>query len=80
VESVIDQTMEAHKEVIDGSHCVVVKAVDPGLPPVLGDSRALGQVIGNLLCNAAKYGAYGSGNGSNQGDNWIGIFASSHFR
>jgi signal transduction histidine kinase len=76
VESVIDQTMEAHREVIDGCHCVVVKAVDPGLPPVLGDSRALGQVIGNLLCNAAKYGVYGSTSGSNQSGNWIGIFAS----
>jgi signal transduction histidine kinase len=80
VESVIDETMEAHKDVIDGCHCVVVKAVDPGLPPVLGDSRALGQVIGNLLCNAAKYGVYGSNNGSangsDRGSNWIGIFAS----
>ena len=71
VEAVIDQTMEAHKEVIDTCHCVVVKDVEPGLPPVLGDSRALGRVIGNLLCNAAKYG---STSGSS-GGGWIGIFA-----
>jgi signal transduction histidine kinase len=76
VESVIDETMEAHKEVIDQCRCVVVKSVEPGLAPVLGDSRALGQVIGNLLCNAAKYGVYGSTNESNQDCNWIGIFAS----
>jgi signal transduction histidine kinase len=79
VEAMIDETVEAHKEVIDSCRCVVVKAVDPGLPPILGDSRALGQVIGNLLCNAAKYGAYGpagaSAGGSAQGTNWIGIFA-----
>jgi signal transduction histidine kinase len=69
VEAVIDETMEAHKQIIDGCHCVVVKAVEPGLPPILGDARALGQVIGNLLCNAAKYG-------STHGSDWIGIFAS----
>ncbi len=61
VEAVIDETMEANKAVIDGCRCVVVKAVDPDLPPVLGDSKALRQVIENLLCNAAKYGTHGSG-------------------
>lgn len=76
VESIIEETLEAHREVIDGRHCVVVKAVDPDLPSVLGDSRALGQVIGNLLCNAAKYGVYGSTTGSHQGGHWIGIFVS----
>ena len=68
VEAVIDETMEANRAVIDGCHCMVVKVVDPGLPRILGDSRALRQVIENLLCNAAKYGSKGS--------NWIGIFAS----
>jgi signal transduction histidine kinase len=68
VEAVIDETMEANRAVIDDCHCVVVKVVDPGLPRILGDSRALRQVIENLLCNAAKYGSKGS--------NWIGIFAS----
>jgi signal transduction histidine kinase len=79
VEAVIDETVEAHKAVIDGSHCVVVKVVDAGLPPILGDAGALRQVLGNLLSNAAKYGTLGSPQGSNQGSpqagNWIGIFA-----
>jgi signal transduction histidine kinase len=30
----------------------------------------------NLIGNAAKYGAYGSSQGTPQGNNWIGIFAS----
>jgi len=69
VEAVIDETMEANKAVMDGCGCVVVKAVDPDLPPVLGDAKALRQVIENLLGNAAKYG-------KSQGSSWIGIFAS----
>jgi signal transduction histidine kinase len=76
VEAVIDETMELSKAVIEDSHCVVEKMVDPGLPPVLGDARALRQAIENLVCNAAKYGAYGSTPGSYNGSNWIGIFAS----
>jgi len=68
VETVIDETMESSKAIVDDAHCVVEKVVDPGLPPVLGDARALRQVIENLVSNAAKYGC--------QGSNWIGIFAS----
>jgi signal transduction histidine kinase len=76
VEAVIDETIELSKAAIEDAHCVVEKMVDPGLPPVLGDARALRQAIGNLIGNAAKYGAYGSPHGSHQGGNWIGIFAS----
>jgi signal transduction histidine kinase len=45
---------------------------------VLGDARALRQVIENLVCSAAKYGScHGSSQGDRpQGNNWIGIFAS----
>jgi signal transduction histidine kinase len=76
VEAVIDETLELSKAVIDDAHCVVEKMVDPDLPPVLGDARALRQVIENLIGNAAKYGAYGSSQATPQGNNWIGIFAS----
>jgi signal transduction histidine kinase len=80
VEAVIDETVELSKAVIEDAHCVVEKRVDPGLPPVLGDARALRQVMENLIGNAAKYGvhgsAHGSAHGSPQANNWIGIFAS----
>ena len=67
VESVIEQTMESSKAVIEGAHCVVEKTVEPGLPPIMGDPMALKHALENLVGNAAKYGANGS--------NWIGIFA-----
>ena len=83
VEAVIDETMELSKAVIEDAHCIVEKMVDPGLPLVLGDARALRQVIENLIANAAKYGACGSPRGSRGSPygppvdaHWIGIFAS----
>jgi signal transduction histidine kinase len=76
VETVIDETMEANKAVIDDCHCVVVKSIDPDLPPILGDPKAMRQVIENLICNAAKYGTYRPANGGTDGSNWVGISAS----
>ncbi|MGA3235055.1 MAG: HAMP domain-containing sensor histidine kinase [Bryobacteraceae bacterium] len=88
VAAIIDETLDLSRAVIEDAHCVVEKMVDPDLPPVLGDARALRQVIENLIGNAAKYGAYGSlpgsahgsahgsANGPPRGNNWIGIFAS----
>jgi signal transduction histidine kinase len=72
VEAVIDEALESSRAVIEDTHCVVEKMVDPGLPEVLGDARALRQVMENLIGNAAKYGAHGSPSGNT----WIGIFAS----
>jgi len=76
VEAVIDEAVESSRAMIEDAHCVVEKMVDPGLPPVLGDPRALRQVMENLIGNAAKYGAHGSPHGPAHGNNWIGIFAS----
>jgi signal transduction histidine kinase len=68
VESVIEQTMESSKAVIEGAHCVVEKTVEPGLPAIMGDPMALKHALENLVGNAAKYGA--------KDGNWIGISAS----
>ncbi|HEV2447924.1 MAG TPA: HAMP domain-containing sensor histidine kinase [Candidatus Sulfopaludibacter sp.] len=67
VESIINETVESTRPLIDQAHCVIEKNVDPGLPPILGDPLALRQVLENLISNAAKYGSDGA--------NWIGIFA-----
>ena len=73
VESVIDAALESSRAVLDDSHCLVEKAIQPGLPLILGDATALQHALQNLLGNAAKYGAAGHGE---KDRNWIGIFAS----
>ena len=44
----------------------VQRMIEPDLPPVLGDARALQSVVQNLLANAVKYGGV---------DGWVGIRA-----
>jgi signal transduction histidine kinase len=68
IESLIQETMESSKAVMEGSHYVIEKKIESGLPLILGDATALQHALQNLLSNAAKYGTAGS--------NWIGIFAS----
>ncbi len=68
VESIIHETVESTRPLIDQARCVIEQNVDPGLPPILGDSLALRHALQNLISNAAKYGSDGA--------NWIGISAS----
>ena len=68
VESIIHETVESTRPLIDQARCVIEQNVDPGLPPILGDSWRCAHALQNLISNAAKYGSDGA--------NWIGISAS----
>ena len=67
IDSVIHQSIESSKAVVDAARCVVEADIEPGLPLILGDSMALKHALQNLLSNAAKYGA--------EGAYWIGVSA-----
>ena len=60
VEEVIDASVE-------GAHCTVEKNIEPELPHVAGDFRALQHALQNLLSNAVKYGTVEN--------SWIGVSA-----
>ncbi len=67
IESVIEESLELSRGVIERSRCAVEKNIEAGLPLVLGDAIALRHAIQNLIANAAKHGSEGS--------NWIGVSA-----
>lgn len=68
VETVIEETLDASKPLVQGARCVVERAVEPDLPPILGDPVSLKHALQNLISNAVKYGSEGS--------RWIGVSAS----
>ncbi len=66
-ESLIDDSLESSKGILEETLCQVEKRIEPGLPLILGDSMALRHALQNLIHNAVKYGM--------EGGNWIGVFA-----
>ncbi len=67
VETVIEETIESTKSVLQAAHCKLESTLQPELPLIMGDRIALKHALQNLLSNAAKYGK--------NGENWIGISA-----
>jgi len=67
VAHVIEEAVEASRSALDDPAWVMESNVDTGLPPVMGDSKALRRALENLVGNAVKYGKPG---------HWIGVFAS----
>ena len=56
VAGLIEATLQSNKGMLEDALCEVQTQVEPGLPPISGDSLALRHALQNLLANAAKYG------------------------
>ena len=56
VAGLIEATLQSNKGMLEDALCEVRTQIEPGLPPISGDSLALRHALQNLLANAAKYG------------------------
>jgi signal transduction histidine kinase len=65
---VIEESLQSNIEAIATQGIHIEKHIDPDLPFVLADRRALKHALQNLIENAIKYGKASS--------HWIGVFAS----
>jgi signal transduction histidine kinase len=56
VAGLIEATLQSNKGMLEDALCEVRTNIEPGLPPITGDSMSLRHALQNLLANAAKYG------------------------
>ena len=66
VAGVIEQAVAQCRFLVDGTAIEVAVNVEPSLPPVSGDPKALTAAVQNLLANAIRYGGSGG---------WVGVRA-----
>ena len=55
IEELIEEVARQHGETLEKSHIVLDIEIADSLPTITGDSRRLGQVLDNLICNAIRY-------------------------
>ena len=67
VETLIEDSLLSTRGILEDNLCRVDRNIEPGLPPILGDSMALRHALQNLINNAVKYGT--------DGEKWVGLTA-----